>query len=847
MKKFLLFCLFFLTMGFAEKLAAQTFALVTELAPPFGTGVQTVNGINCTISATGSSTTYFSGYCGMTNGPNQLAWVGQAGTGAYHYTFSQPVWGIRVRQLSLNIGEYIQLNTNGSMFFLLPAMAQSYPNTCNEPFGYVNNGYFMPPSPYGQGEMLITPGGITSFDIICQNGNSGIVFTVELVFPDVDANNNGPLCAGDTLELIGTSSNPGLTFNWTGPNGFTSTQEDDTIFNATAANSGWYYLTGTDGVNVWTDSTLVVVNPVPVISGFTFVDPGPCNATDGSITLNGLLPNTAYTVDYLHNGNATTTNSTSNSSGAVVVNNLGSGLYTMITVTSNGCTSPPVGPVTLTNAPLVAPAIGSNSPVCEDGVLSLTANSYPGATYNWTGPNAFTSTQQNPTISPVTLAANGTYSVTSSINGCTTPPATIIVEVRPLPLAPGTQDVNYCQDDVVAPLIAQGVNLLWYNVPTGGTGLQTFTPPTNVPGSVTYYVSQTVNGCEGPRAPLNVTINPTIILDLTPSRPVICIDDTVTVTNNTNPPSGSVYAWDFNGGALQSGSDNSPQVITWNSYGDKIVSVTVTDLVCTTSASITVFVDTPVHPFFDIYAHACIGAEIELPEATYTGHNPPVYNWNFDGAVVNHGSELGPYWLVWNTDGTKTITLDIDGICPEHFEDVIDVHTPPIAEIRAATPNPVCEGVPVKLEAVQHPGIAAYKWHNLDYYGFNNDHVIDANIEETSWVTLTALDDYGCFNKDSVYITVEPCCQIFIPSAFTPNGDGSNDVFRPRTAGFKHYTAFQVMNRWGQKVFESRSQNVGWDGTFNGVPQDPGTYTYYLQYSCNGVMTDKTGNVTLIK
>jgi gliding motility-associated-like protein len=519
----------------------------------------------------------------------------------------------------------------------------------------------------------------------------------------------------------------------------------------------------------------------------------------------------------------------------------------MITATVNGCSSNPVGPITLINAPLVAPTVGSNSPVCEEGVISLTAVSYPGATYNWTGPNTFSSTQQNPNISPAQLVETGTYTVTSSINGCTTPPATVNVVVVPLPAPPLTQNVNYCQDDIVPPLTAQGINLLWYDVATGGTGLQIFTPPTNTPGTITYYVSQTVNGCEGHRSPLDVKINPIIVLDLTASQPVVCINDPVVVTNNTTPPPGSVYTWEFSGGDVQGGTDNDPRTISWNTYGDKTVSLMVTDGICTTNDAVNILVDTPMHPFFDIYGHACINEEIELPMADYTGHNPPVYNWNFDGGTIIRGDELGAYWLSWSTDGVKTITLDIPGICPEHFEDQVAVHTPPVAQIASVTPNPVCEGVPVTLVATQNPGIAAYKWRELDYFGFNNSPVQEAIIKESGWVTLEVLDDYGCSTQDKVYVEVQPCCQIFIPSVFSPNGDGKNDVFRPKTAGFQHFTTFQVMNRWGQVIFESKNQSNGWDGTFKGVTQDPGTYTYFLQYSCNGTMTDKMGTVMLVK
>ncbi len=113
MKKFLLLFLTSLTLG-NNNLFAQTYAQIIELAPPFGPGVEVVNGITVNIASTGSATTYFSGYCGLTAGPNQLPWIGQSGVGSYHYTFSSPVYGIRVRQVSLNVGEYVQLNTNGS-------------------------------------------------------------------------------------------------------------------------------------------------------------------------------------------------------------------------------------------------------------------------------------------------------------------------------------------------------------------------------------------------------------------------------------------------------------------------------------------------------------------------------------------------------------------------------------------------------------------------------------------------------------------------------------------------------------------------------------------------------------
>jgi gliding motility-associated-like protein len=72
-----------------------------------------------------------------------------------------------------------------------------------------------------------------------------------------------------------------------------------------------------------------------------------------------------------------------------------------------------------------------------------------------------------------------------------------------------------------------------------------------------------------------------------------------------------------------------------------------------------------------------------------------------------------------------------------------------------------------------------------------------------------------------------------LPSGFSPNGDGRNDRFHILTIGHHQIANFRVVNRWGQTVFETRDEANGWDGTFNGIPQDIGTYYYYIRYRCS--------------
>jgi gliding motility-associated-like protein len=91
----------------------------------------------------------------------------------------------------------------------------------------------------------------------------------------------------------------------------------------------------------------------------------------------------------------------------------------------------------------------------------------------------------------------------------------------------------------------------------------------------------------------------------------------------------------------------------------------------------------------------------------------------------------------------------------------------------------------------------------------------------------TFTDTRGCFTGQSTFdIKVEPLSSIDVPSAFTPNGDGTNDIIYVAGWGLKKLNYFRIYNRWGELVFESNDLKVGWDGTYKGTPQNIETYVY---------------------
>jgi len=114
---------------------------------------------------------------------------------------------------------------------------------------------------------------------------------------------------------------------------------------------------------------------------------------------------------------------------------------------------------------------------------------------------------------------------------------------------------------------------------------------------------------------------------------------------------------------------------------------------------------------------------------------------------------------------------------------------------------------------------------------------------------IMILDDNGCWNTDSVRITLDYTQdKLLVPNAFTPNGDGANDIFRPANLNYNKLVDFRVFNRWGQEVYTFIQSSKGWDGTLGGEPAPAGNYQYYLVIeSPDGKSQIVKGDVILLR
>ena len=150
--------------------------------------------------------------------------------------------------------------------------------------------------------------------------------------------------------------------------------------------------------------------------------------------------------------------------------------------------------------------------------------------------------------------------------------------------------------------------------------------------------------------------------------------------------------------------------------------------------------------------------------------------------------------------------------------------------------------------------IVSYNWLPVTHLSCTDCPQPEANPQFTTNYQVQIHDKYGC--KNSADVTVKVICNgqnFFIPNTFSPNGDGTNDVFYLRGSGLFRVKSLMIFNRWGEIVFEKiefpvNDASSGWDGTYKGIKAKPDVYVYQIEIICsNGETIKYSGNIALIQ
>lgn len=626
----------------------------------------------------------------------------------------------------------------------------------------------------------------------CTSPPGTVAVVVNTVPATPTLTSNSPICAGQNLSLT-SSSVTGGTYNWSGPNSFTSAVQNPTIVGASTLAAGVYSVNATvAGCTSGNGTVNVVVNPLPV---------APTAGNNSAICAGSTLSLTANTIPgatYVWTGPNSFTSNVQNPTipGATT---LAAGVYT-VTATVAGCAGPGGTTTATINPAPAAPTASANTPLCAGQTLSLTASTIAGATYNWTGPNAFTSTLQNPTIAGASTLAAGVYTVRATVAGCQGPGGTITVVVNPAPLAP-TAGANtpLCAGSTLS-LTASAIGGATYN----WTGPNTFTSnvqnPT-IPGASTlatgvYSVNATVAGCAGPSGTINVVVNPIPAAPTVGANSPICAGSTLSLT--ASPIAGATYTW--NGPNAFTSALQNPTIPGVTILASGIYTVRATVAGCTGPlGTINVTVNPiPAAPTAGNNSPICAGQTINLTAspiagATYSWTGPNTFTSNVQNPTITGATTLAA--------GVYTVRAVVAGCTSPNGLTTVTVNPIPASPTPGSN-SPICAGSTLSLTASTIAG-ATYNWTGPNAFSSAlQNPTIPAATTLASGVYSVNVTVAGCTGTNStISVTVSP-----IPAA--PTVGSNSPLCSGQTLSLTASPVAGATYTWnGPNAFTSNLQN----------------------------------------
>ncbi len=171
----------------------------------------------------------------------------------------------------------------------------------------------------------------------------------------------------------------------------------------------------------------------------------------------------------------------------------------------------------------------------------------------------------------------------------------------------------------------------------------------------------------------------------------------------------------------------------------------------------------------------------------------------------------------------------------------------PLPVVRASADTFINWGSTAQLY-VFSPGANYFLWTPINGLNNANSPMPKASPLETTEYRVEVIDSNYCINYDTVIVSVNKDVTMFVPSAFTPNGDGTNDRFQVINLAFHKLIEMRVFNRWGQQVCTTTDNRQGWDGTIDGTPQPAGVYQYIIRVAlADGNVQIFKGDLTLLR
>lgn len=337
------------------------------------------------------------------------------------------------------------------------------------------------------------------------------------------------------------------------------------------------------------------------------------------------------------------------------------------------------------------------------------------------------------------------------------------------------------------------------------------------------------------------TLKSSIVFDATPK----CSGNLIAFTANTLAPS-SIYYWKFGDGDTAVGANVNHQ---YNFAGNYTVQlITAFETFCFDTTSVTVVVIPPDLTYTTKNYINCINKSVLIDLEIQSDQDYYVYWPHLDQSEPLKNIDTLNY-MVQQNEWLPFILEDSSG-CRLLDSVRISYSSPGFVTASVDRTN-VLPGETVTLSVTPQQGYT-YQWSPEESVSNPNASSTTAVIFEPSSFIIIVTDSLGCTASDAIIIDLksENYCNpsyIFIPSAFSPNNDGKNDVWRVRSVVMEQII-IRIYNRWGELVFGTYVVDDAWDGTFKGEPAEAGVYGYVLEVKCTGGETyTAKGDITLIR
>ena len=665
----------------------------------------------------------------------------------------------------------------------------------------------------------------------CTSSAASVTAAVNTVPSAPVVSTNSPICSGSSLQLT-ASTLTGAFYSWTGPNGFTSSLQNPVINNVTSANAGFYSVTVTVGqCTSISATTSAVINPIPatpIVSTSTV-----CEGMNLNLTAS-LVPGTSYSWTGPNGFTSSNQNPTIVNAGTI-----NAGTYS-VTVTANGCTSIPASATANVNTLPSAPIISTNSLLCSGSSIYLMAGSMTGATYSWTGPNGFTSSLQNPTITNAGTNASGSYSVTATVNACTGAAGTASITVNQIPPSPSvSSNVSLCAGSTVnlsASTIA-GASYSWSGPNGFISSLQN--PVINNATSMisgVYNASITVNGCTSQATSTTIVIDQPAIANAGNDQAVCSSNQFVNVSGNLSGGTNSGI-WTSSGSGNFSPSNLILNASYYPSAADKSAGSVILKLTSTNNGACSA-------------SSSSVKITFAAAPSVNAGNDQTVCSNNAN--VFLKGQYNNAAGISWSSTGDGSFSPSASGLNATYIPGTRDKSNNSVNLILKTTGNTTCLPaadtllVTIKAAPVINSGGVKYvlensstiltpvtNGSNLKYLWtpgmyLNNDTVLNPVCTPRADVSykIISIDDFGCSSSADVFVKVLK--QLQIPNVFTPNGDGINEKWEVKNLKDYSDCKVEIFNRYGQLVYHSVGYLNEWDGTLNGKPLPAATYYYII-------------------